>query len=180
MPTGIVDACCTINLYATGNLLDLLPAMGFEWHIAAAVLHEAMYVRKPDPDDAAKLIPEPIDLKPALDGGLLRACDIAGEAETELFVRLAVELDDGEAMSLAIAKHRGWTLATDDRKARRLAGEIAVPVQTTAELVKAWADATKAPVADIATLLRKIQTFARFIPHKTMPLYQWWMDTVGG
>src|SRR6266540_3934446 len=134
----IVDACCIINLYAAGNMLALLPALGGEWHVPVLVTTEALYVRKPDPEDAARLVKEAIDLKPALDAGILRTCDAATDAETALFVELAVALDDGEAMCLAIAQSRGWTLATDDRKARRIAAERGVPLISTPELLKQW------------------------------------------
>jgi predicted nucleic acid-binding protein len=87
-------------------------------------------------------------------------------------------LDDGEAACLAIAKVRGWTLATDDRKGRREAGALGVPVVTTPELVKRWADATKADDEAVAKVLKAIQDFARFFPHKTMPLHPWWNDAI--
>src|SRR5262245_31843056 len=126
MPTAVVDACCTINLYAAGDLPNLLPALGLEWYVPAAVTREALFIRKPDPENADQLIPEPIDFQPALGAGVLRTCDVEGEAETNLFVQLAASLDDGEAACLAIAKCRGWAVATDDRKARRTAGQLNV------------------------------------------------------
>jgi predicted nucleic acid-binding protein len=93
-------------------------------------------------------------------------------------VQLATTLDDGEAACLAIAKARGWTLATDDRKGRREAGNLGVQVITTPELVKAWADATKSGHAAVTKMLRAIQDYARFAPHRTMPLHSWWTDVV--
>src|SRR5437868_10196598 len=122
MPDGVVDACCTINVYAAGCARELLSSSGRAWHIPGAVVREAQFVRKPDPDDRAQLIPEPIDLRPLIAGGVLRPCDPAPGVEAALYVQLAVELDDGEAAALAVAQARGWALATDDRKARRLAG----------------------------------------------------------
>lgn len=172
----VVDACCTINLCAAGNLLTLLPSLGAEWYVPALVAGETLYLRRPDPDDAAKLVKERIDLKPIFDAGVLRTCDAESAEEIATFVDLAVILDDGEAMSLAIAKHRGWTLATDDRKARRVAAERGVPVLTTTEIVKSWADTTRADESAVASILRNIQTFGNFVPHRTMPLHAWWVD----
>ena len=119
-----------------------------------------------------------VDLAPVIGAGLLHRCDLEGEDELNLFVQLATTLDDGEAACLAIAKTRGWTLATDDRKGRREAAGLGVPVVTTPELVKAWADAAKAGEAAVAKLLRDIQDYARFAPHKTMPLHSWWVDAI--
>jgi predicted nucleic acid-binding protein len=178
MPDSIVDSCCVINLYAAGDLLTLLPPLGLRLHVPEKVLGESLYVRKPDPADANKLVQRAVDLAPVIGAGLLHRCDLDGEAELNLFVQLAATLDDGEAACLAIAKVRGWTLATDDRKGRREAGNLGVPVVTTPELVKTWADATKADEAVVAKLLRDIQDYARFVPHRTMPLHSWWVDAV--
>jgi hypothetical protein len=156
----------------------ILAASGFRWFIPAAVVGEARYLHRPSPDDPSRLVPVPLDLSPLLAAGLLTPCDLEGEEEPRWFVQLATLFrSDGEAACLAIARSRGWALATDDRKARREAGSLGVPVVTTAELVKARADVTGADEAAVARLLRDIQTFARFTPHKTMPLHQWWVDT---
>ena len=82
------------------------------------------------------------------------------------------------ATESGVAKSRGWTLATDDRKGRREAATLGVPVVTTPELVKTWAEATSASDGEIARVLKNIQTFARFAPHKTMPLHQWWSNAI--
>lgn len=175
----IIDACCTINLYAAGDLMTMLPALGAEWHVAESVITETRYVRRADPDDESKLVREPINLRPALDAGVLRTFTATDE-ELALFVELVVDLGDGEAMCLAVAQSRGWTLATDDRQARRVASERGVPVLTTAEIVKTWADATAAGDATVAGVLRNIRRFARFTPHRTMPLHEWWVTTSAG
>ena len=177
MSDAVIDACCVIDVCASGQPEAVLIASALRWFIPAAVIGEACYLHRPSPDDPKRLVPVPLDLSPFLTAGLLTPCDLAGEEELKHFVQLATLFrSDGEAACLAIAKSRGWALATDDRKARREAANIGVPVVTTPELMKTWADATGAAEADIARLLRDIQTFARFIPHKTMPLHSWWVD----
>jgi predicted nucleic acid-binding protein len=180
MADCIVDSCCVINLYAAGTLLNVLPTMlGLLLHIPEKALQESLYVRAPDPADATRLMQRAVDLAPLIAAGVLHRCDLEGADELNLFVQLATTLDDGEAACLASAKLRGWTLATDDRKGRREAGNLGVAVVTTAELVKAWADVTKADDAAVAEVLRDIQDYARFTPHRTMPLRSWWVDTIG-
>lgn len=178
MLDSIVDSCCVINLYAGGNLLSLLPPLGLRLHVPEKVLEESLYIRQLDPADASKLVQRTVDLTPLVEAGLLHRCDLEGEEELSLFVQLATILDDGEAACLAIAKWRGWTLATDDLKGRQEAGISGVPVVTTPELVKVWADATKADEVAVARLLRDIQTYARFTPHKTMPWHSWCVDAI--
>ena len=94
----------------------------------------------------------------------------------ELYLELAVSLDDGEAMALALAKARGWKLATDDRKAISLAEKLHVEVITTPELVKYWAERTKPTAAILREVLLHIQNRARFFPNDKSPLRDWWFD----
>lgn len=173
----IVDACCTINLYAAGNLLTFLPALGAGWHVAQNVVTETRYVRRPDPADDTKLVREPIDLRPAIDAGVIQVCT-PSEGELALFVEIATQVDDGEAMCLAIAQSRGWTLASDDRKARRVAVERGVPLLCTPQIMKQWATVTAASEEDVARLLLSVQTFARFCPNRSLPDADWWEETV--
>ena len=111
----------------------------------------------------------PIDLTLYFTHGVLSECEIEGEEETDLLVQYATRLDDGEAACLAIAKNRGWSLATDDRPATTLAGQASVTVLTTAELVKHWATRTSANKQEVATVLLNIQRFAKFIPRQNSP-----------
>jgi hypothetical protein len=179
MPDAAIDACCVIDLCASGQVEAILAATGFRWFIPTTVTGEARYLHRPSPDDPSRLVQVPLDLSGLLAAGLLTACDVEGEEESQRFVQLATLFrSDGEAMALAIAWSRGWALGTDDRKARREAGRLGVPVVTTPELVKAWADATGADEAALAGLLRDIQAYARFTPHKTMPLHSWWVDAI--
>jgi predicted nucleic acid-binding protein len=175
LPDLVMDACCLINFHAAD---DILAALVFKLHVPAKVIQEALYIRKPDEEDANRLVEASIDLSPFVNKRLLHACDLQDQAEIDLFVQLATTLDDGEAMSMAIAKIRGWRLASDDRKARRLAGQLGIKVLTTAELVKGWTETTSATETEVAQVLRNIQTFARFIPHKAMPLHKWWVNAV--
>jgi predicted nucleic acid-binding protein len=172
----IMDACCLINLCAAGELVSLLTSLRWEIYVSRHVLAEAYYILQEDPEDESQLVPARIDLQPAIEGGSLRTCDVAAGEEMNLFVRLAATLDDGEAACLAIAKSRSWVLATDDRKAIRLAGELGVGTITTPELIKRWADATQAREVEVAAVLTKIQILARFVPRRGSPLYDWWKE----
>jgi predicted nucleic acid-binding protein len=53
--------------------------------------------------------------------GTVQICAPADDVEQALYVEFALVLGDGEALALAIAKNRGWKMATDDRKARNKA-----------------------------------------------------------
>jgi predicted nucleic acid-binding protein len=175
-PVVISDACCLINLYAAGDLASLLRGIGWPVYVSVGVVAEAYYTLVPDEEEQSRLIPVPIDLSPAIDQGVLKTCEVSGDEEAELFVRLASTLDDGEAGCLAIAKVRGWSLATDDRKATHLATDLGVLTITTPELMKRWADCARPDAGSLTQAIRNIQTYARFVPRPGSPLSVWWSD----
>ena len=77
-------------------------------------------------------------------------------------------------MCLALAESRGWPVATDDRKAIRVAAQAGLTVISCPQLVKAWADATRPDPATLVQVLTDIQTLAQFRPNATMPESAWW------
>lgn len=178
MSDQIVDACCLINLYAAGNLEKLLAGCGGTFHVSDEVRSEATVFRQPDPENPSLLVPAPIDLSPVIARGLIQRCRLEDDDEIALFVEYVSQIDDGEASCLAIAKSRGWMVATDDRKAIRLASASGIAVVTTPELVKRWVNSGQPPANEIVQVVRNIERFARFRPRAGSPLYDWWTGLV--
>jgi len=176
MSDAVIDSCCLINLCAVGELTRVLTPLGLSWHIPAPVMAETLFLRTLD--EEGTLGKERVDLQAAVDRGVLAVCAAAPGTETDLYVQLAAALDDAEAMALAIARCRKWLLATDDRLAIRYAADLAVPVITTPELMRRWADTTSAEAGQIRAALRRIQDFARFTPSPNFPMYNWWIRNV--
>ena len=194
-----LDACCLINLCAAGAVLRppasspakarhgaKAPAratshsgFGLSLHVPTKVTAEALYIKQPDEEDNTKLVKFPVDLQEYVAAGLLTPCDFQDQAEVELFVQMASQLGDGEAACFAIAAKRGWALATDDRRATKLAADSSLAVITTPELVKLWAENTNARDEEIVTVLENIQKFASFTPRASAPEYAWWVGCLG-
>jgi predicted nucleic acid-binding protein len=172
LPETLIDTCCLLNLCAVGDPYDLLPQIPFQWRIARAVLAEELSIR-PRPD-AKKSERQRIDLTRCLDGRVIVVCEPQDDEERALYVSLAMEVDDGEAMSLAIARVRKWGVATDDGAARRVATRIGVATVTTPQLTRCWAERTKADSIAIATALRRIETLARYAPTPETHDFEWW------
>lgn len=187
-----LDACCLINLLAAecvfprpGDLKKVpkalavpstLPSLGLALHIPTVVTGECYYMLQPDPDDPGRLVKVPIDLGPYFTGKILHPCDVVGQEESGLLVNYATRLDDVEAACLAVAKTRGWGLATDDRVATSLAVQEGIVVLTSAELMKRWAKHTKATKATITEALTGIQKYARFVPRPNSAEAEWWLS----
>ena len=80
--------------------------------------------------------------------GWLKETGLRTGKERELFETLSVSLGLGEASSIAIAKRRGYVLASDDRVARAEAGGLHIPVTgTLGILIKA----VKSGICDLRT-----------------------------
>jgi predicted nucleic acid-binding protein len=176
MANPIVDACCLINLYASGRIQAIVQACGEGVYVSEEVRRESLSIRKVDPADASLLIPSPIDISLEISAGLIKECRLETKEEMESYVNFASKVDDGEASSLAIAKSRNWTVATDDRKAIRLADESGIAVITTPEFVEHWVKNTTPTDVEIVKAIRAIERFAKFRPRRSDPRYDWWVS----
>jgi predicted nucleic acid-binding protein len=67
-------------------------------------------------------------VQPLAEGGWIHLASLSHEQELRYFRELPTRLHRGEMSSLAIARHRGWLLLTDDRAARTEATRLGVLV----------------------------------------------------
>lgn len=119
--------------------------------------------------------PEPVELAPLIGAGLLQVAHPT-PAELDAFIDLTLELDDGEAMTAAIAIYRGWAIATDDRAALRLlAGRVTTI--STLELIKQWTDSQSIAPRGLRDVLLAVRERASYLPGRHHALRAWW-DTV--
>lgn len=172
----IIDACVLINLVATDELEAILEVSTKPSLICTVVKKESIYLRTRDPQNPKELI----DLSDLIDRRILEVCEIENQKEELLYVDFAAVLDDGEAMSLAIALARDLDLVTDEQKARKLfLREVGHPRRliSTGQLLRKWADASQISAARIRTALSKIETRARYRPPLADADYRWWMDS---
>ncbi len=177
----VLDACCVLNLYATGRMEGILERLPWEFAVVQYVAEqEVLYVgdREATEDSGQR---EEVILEPLVDSGLLTVLDYAGEDEMALAVRLATELDDGEAMTCAIAAARGGAVATDDRKALRLlaARNPPIPTYRTTQLLSSWAKPEEVSELELKEVLLAISERACYVPAKVDPLRSWWLQIVG-
>ncbi|HXE51618.1 MAG TPA: hypothetical protein VN541_01315, partial [Tepidisphaeraceae bacterium] len=115
-----------------------------------------------------------MDLRPCFDSGVFELCQISTPEETAFYVKLATQMSDGEAMSVAIASCRGWSVATDDMPARRAAAGLKVKAYCTPQLLRIWAESNGVPAVDVANAIEKIEVLARYVPRADLPDADWW------
>lgn len=175
MSSLALDACCLINLVAAGKILRENPTkIGFSFFVPRVVAKESIYILQPDDEQAGQLVRKEVDMNQYVDRKSVSYCDIEGGYEAALYVRFAVQLDDGEAACLAIAKSRSWILATDDRVARRLATEQSVKVLGTPEIVRTWAESNSVSDSEISSVIGNLRRYAKYAPRVNVPDAEWW------
>jgi hypothetical protein len=189
-----LDACCAINLLATGVAEEILRSLAFGVCVTPRVLEEEVVYVREDPgaepsdgadegdtgasrEDPAELRLRAVGLQPLVEVGALHVVGALSDEELETFVSLALELDDGEAETAAAAVHRGGGVATDDKKAIRVLGAYApeVAIHRTSALIRAWAEARAVPDQRVREVLQAIQRHASFVPPKDDPEREWWV-----
>jgi predicted nucleic acid-binding protein len=171
MEVLLSDASALLNLLAAERLAVIAQVSGWQFAICPAVRDEVKKLRDPQTGEMA-----PVDIAPLIDTGLLRVLELAGDAELALYVEQAAVVDDGEAMSIAIAANRGLTLAIDDKQAvnhtRRTFPNLRL--WSTPEILKHWAEAGNVEASMLREAIQLIEARARYFPHKLHPLAQWW------
>lgn len=175
--TILLDACVLINLLASEELTTILSLSNDEFKICTVVKEESFYLRSDKTEDQPFTL---ANFDSLIQSGLLTICELEDEKEEELFVDYSSQLGSGEAMSIAIAQSRGYFLATDDRKARRIFLEaITNPafLLSTADLIRDWAESSLIPSDQLKTALLNIQRRANFTPRRIDPNFQWWIDS---
>lgn len=173
----LLDTCVLINLVASGHVEDVVGTADEEFAICSAVEDESVFLRSQDPQSPQ----EPVQVQSLVQSGLLRVCQLEA-GEEAMYVGYASQLDDGEAMSLAIAHSRGFILATDDRKARRLfqaAVNDPARLVSTSGILRAWSKRSGTSHAELKAALSQVSLRARFFPPSDDSHYQWWCEVCG-
>jgi predicted nucleic acid-binding protein len=183
-PPLILDACCVINLLASGSLREIVKIQGVRVAIADVVLeHEVLRVppEGEEEDGETATADRVLTLHPLVDEGRIEVMTIGSDPEMETFVSLALRLDDGEALSASLAIHRHGILATDDRKAIRVVTALApeLEIRRTSDLVRTWAELASPADAEVREVLRRVERDASFVPGATDPNVGWWRKRRG-
>jgi predicted nucleic acid-binding protein len=174
--TLLLDACCIINLFATGRVEEILAALPYEFATSRLIVErEVISITRPskstDTLDKEVIHPSRLESLPGL-----AIMDFSGDKELDFFIHFATHLDDGEASVCALALARGGALATDDRKAiRLLAGtRPEIKVVQTPELLYQWAQLLRIRDPEIGGVLQAVEQNARFRPRRDAPYSDWW------
>jgi predicted nucleic acid-binding protein len=169
----LLDACVALNLIASGVSLDeLAGASCVRFIMTSVAASETLWLEPVDPLGVRELIDDSV----LADRGV--SLVTLTEIETVSFVELARSIDDGEAATIAVAIHRRLGVATDDRKAVRLAESqsSSIEVVRTSQLMRRWADNSNAIQIQVREAIRTIQRRANYVPPRDDPHLDWWLS----
>jgi predicted nucleic acid-binding protein len=165
------DCSVLLNLLASDYLSSIAEATGWQFAICPAVRNEAKRLRDSETGEMIE-----VEITPLVASGLLQVLEISGEDEETLYVEQAATVDDGEAMSIAIAASRRLELAIDDKRAtnhtRRTFPELRL--WTTPEILKRWWDTGSVQTEVLSRVICRIESMARYFPPRSHPLSDWW------
>lgn len=173
----LLDACVAINVVAAGvDLEELASASAVRLVMTSVAAAEALWLAPLEPGGDREII----DMGGLVDRGALALLDLL-EDELNGFISFAREIDDGEAATFAVASNRGLMVATDDRRAQRLAATIDPPITTvgTTHLLRAWVDANGVSPDHVAEVVRSVEHRASYFPRRDDPHFAWWVGHRG-
>lgn len=174
----VLDACCVLNFCASGHFIAILKSIPAQVVVTEVVREKELMTLQHLKDEENK---GTVQFETAIAQGLLSVVDFESESEEETFVNYAFELgDDGESATCAIAIHRGWAIATDDKKAVSFSQKEAPHLQvlSTLEIIKSWSECGNLTLAELRTVLGSIRTKGRYMPHRNHPLLGWWGNSM--
>lgn len=169
----LLDACVTINVVAAGiDLAELSNASEIRLVMTSVAAAEALWLAPLEPDGDREII----DVDGLVDSGTLALVELLDD-ELNQFVSFAREIDDGEAATFAVAANRGLRVATDDRRAQRLAATIdpPIPIVGTTQLLRSWVDASGVPPDRVAEVVRLVERRASYVPRRDDAHFAWWV-----
>jgi len=124
MPEIILDTCVVSNFALSQSIFILKSCYSRQVYITSFVMAEIL-------KGLLKGYKELSDIKMALSEGWLIETPLKSIKEKNLFETLSTSLGTGESSSIAVAKNRGLTFASDDLVARREALLLNVPLTGT-------------------------------------------------
>lgn len=187
----ILDACCLINLFATGRAQEILEALPHLWAVGKYVAEEeVLEIAREGKTPASQADRGTIPIHPLLteliENGTVEKLAVRSEEEENQLVRFAAQLDDGEAYTCALAIVRRARVATDDRKAIRvlrtawkILDEKKEPVLRTSDMLFSWAGVKGVGEPELAQVVHAIARRATFFPPRDDPHFGRWMGLLG-
>lgn len=175
----VVDACSSLNLFATGRRVDIARAANLQLLVLPEVQAEAKHLFG-EPDEQGVRPEEPIDWGSLLSSDVARLQSFPDEAVTDL-IGFATQLTDVDAQCVALAKHLKLGLISDDGKVRKVFSSAGgLGLRSTVSMIRQAAVVLKMDSVAVRVLFDQIRKKARFEPSRKDPDFAWYLQLMSG
>lgn len=174
----VLDTCCILNFYASGKFLEILEAIPAQVVVTEVVKSQELKTLQRlgnEENEGA------IYFEKAIKEGLVLIVDFESEEEAETFINYTAQMkDEGESATFAIAFHREWSVATDDKRAISFLKKEAPHIQiiSTLEAIEHWSRKSNIDSATLKSALSAIRVRAKYQPPRNHPLLSWWENAM--
>lgn len=175
--TVVVDACCLLNVLATGRELDVLRACDIELIMTGQAHGEALFLHTPPDADGLRSRQRALTERLRAAGRLeIRSLDTGSLIAA--FVACAAQLRDEDASCVALAGVLGLPLLTDDGKERRIARTLfpGIELVSTLSVLDEAVRALALPEHELFGLVADLRWRGNFAPPRRDPLSPWYAD----
>ncbi len=176
----ILDACVLMNLYASRELKSILSSISESCAATFYVVnYEALTILNYKSNKSVPKNEEKIDLETIIAQGLLHLTNFESDQEKKSFLSFSSQrLDDGEAASMAIAKHRNWAFASDDKRATKIMRSFDQNIQivSTPEILRHWQLVQNPNTLVMKNVIQEIEMRANFTLGRKNPDFIWWQN----
>lgn len=172
----VIDACCTLNLLATGRELDIVQSLHLLLLEPQQVSHEPLFLSTA-PDEEGARSKEPASTAALRAAGHLETRALDTEALIDAFVACAERIKDTDASCIALAGVLKVPLVTDDRKERKVAVDIfpGIELVSTLELVQNAASLLRWNAGELVEVASNLRWRGNFAPPKRDPRGEWYL-----
>jgi len=178
----VVDACCLLDLLATGREVELAVALDAALMVTPHAFGETQFlVGPPEPDDEQQRpTRSPVDLAPLVSAERL-SVHAFGEEALDAFTACAAHLRDADASSVALAATLGLPLSSDDGKVQKIARQLypTLVVTSTLQIVREAVQRKGIVGDDLRDLLSNLRRRGNFAPPRRDPERAWFESVLG-
>jgi predicted nucleic acid-binding protein len=160
----VLDTCCILNFYASEKFLEILEVIPAQVVVTEVVRSQELKTLErlgSEENEGANYFEK------AINEGLILIVDFESEAEAQTFINYTAQMkDEGESATFAIAFHREWAVATDDKRATSFLKQEAPHIQiiSTLEAIEYWSRKSNIDPATLKATLSAIRVKARYQP----------------
>lgn len=177
----VIDACCTLNLLATGREVAIVRGLELLLFDTPQISGEAMYLWT-HPDSDGERTKESTSTAALREGGHLETLPLDTDALVDAFVAAAGRIKDTDASCIALAGVMGLPLLSDDRKERRVARDMFPKIEliSTLDLLHQASERLGWEGAELAEIARNLRWRGNFAVPKQDPLGTWYAGLWSG